>query len=268
MKIRIILLAVCCTLCILFYECSKEIPSGPGENVPPTVTAMNDTTVNLNDSFYVHAHAQDKENSEMLFIWRIDHLSVSDTTTDNILKVSFSDRGTFTALVKVIDEQGAESETDTVTVTVFGFNPEVTLTSNDFIYSVKDTAYFVMHASDSDGTITHYLYSINGVDFDTTLDSTFTIIWSVDSSGIKRILAKVIDDDNLISETSSLFITVNLNEPQIQAMDDTAVAVNDTITLHVSATDTNGTVINILWSFDGVTFDTTADSTSKKNMGN
>lgn len=264
MKKLTLLFSVCCTLCILFYTCSEKPPSGPDVNIPPTVTAMNDTTVNLNDSIYLHAQAYDEENSELLFIWLIDYLYVNDTTADSILKVSFPVRGQYTILVKVLDDKGAESETDTFNVTVFGFNPEVTITSNDSIFSVNDTAYFFMHASDSDGIITHYLYSSNDVDFDTTLDSTFKIICSIDNSGIKTISAKVIDDDNLISETSLISILVNLNAPVIQAMDDITVAVNDTITLHVSATDSNGTVINILWSFDGVNFDTTADSTYKK----
>ena len=264
MKKLTLLFTACCTLCILFYRCPVRPPYNPDENVPPTVTAMNDTTVNLNDSIYLHARAYDEENSELLFIWLIDYLYINDTTADSILKVSFPIRGQYTILVKVLDDKGAESEADTFQVTVFGFNPEVTLTSNNDIFSLNDTAYFVMHASDSDGIITQYLWSSNGVDFDTTLDSTFNIILTVDNSGIKTISAKVIDDDNLISETCSISILVNLNEPVITAMNDTTVAVNDTITLRVSAVDANGTVINILWSFDGVNFDTTADSTYKK----
>ena len=90
-------------------------------------------------------------------------------------------------------------------------------------------------------------------------------IWAIDDYGIKTISIKAIDNDGVASNTDSVIVTVLLFAPVVKAMDDTTIAVNDSITLHATATDSNGTVEKYLWAFieKETTSDTTTDSVYK-----
>ena len=85
---------------------------------PPSVTAMQDTTIAVYDSFYVHAAGSDSNGLVYYYVWAIEDTLYQDTVTSNTFKTAFSTAGVKQVKVKVIDDDGLVSPPDSVDITV------------------------------------------------------------------------------------------------------------------------------------------------------
>jgi hypothetical protein len=104
---------------IALLSCSNHDRSNPvdpqGTNWnPPTVSVMQDTSVAIKDSFYVHAQGSSKTKAISEYIWEIPEDStkrtfVRDTTTDNKIKIAFSSHGKYWVKVWAMDAAGVLS---------------------------------------------------------------------------------------------------------------------------------------------------------------
>jgi hypothetical protein len=225
----------------------------------PSVTAMNDTDVAINDSFSVHASGTDT-NGTVRYLWAMDGVNYKDTTDSAFIKTAFTSAGIKTVLVKVRDDDGIASVTDTVMVTVHLYRPSVTA-MNDTDVAVNDS--FSVHAAgtDTNGTV-RYLWAFDGVNYNDSTDSG-RIETAFTSAGIKTALVKVRNNGGIESAVDTVIVTVHLYRPVVAGMPDTNVALNDSFFIRAIGTDTNGTV-RYLWALDSGKFKNSTDSGSIK----
>jgi hypothetical protein len=247
---------------IVLIKCSPLSPIGPDGKIP-LISIMPDTSVSVNDSFFVYVNTNNPGSTEMRFVWNISALSIHDTLQDSILKISFTNTGKFNVIVTAINRKELASDPDTIRIEVYAKTPTIKFMPMDTVYSVNDTVVFAVSANDTDGLVSKYLWSINGIHFDTTETAQYKYAWNSDSFGDKTLYVKCIDDDGLFSKTITFNFQVVHGRPIVKVMQDTTVFVNDSVILHGSGIDSNGTIEKYLWSFDGHTFDTTTDSVLK-----
>jgi hypothetical protein len=226
---------------------------------PPTVTAMNDTTVNINDTLKITATATDNGTIKK-YVWAKDGKTYKDTTDSGSYKTAWSDSGRKVLRVIAIDNDGINSSPDSCVIKVTLDPPTVTA-MNDTSISINDSLKITATAMDN-GAIKKYLWSKDGKTYtDTTLTGSIKLVWS--DSGKKAIRVIAIDDDGILSSPDSCIVKVLLNPPTVTAMNDTTVNINDSLKITATAID-NGTIKKYVWAKDGKTYKDTTDSGSYK----
>ncbi len=231
-------------------------------SIPPRVIINSiEDIYSVNDTIVFIVSSSDSDGLVHQYLWSFDN-NVFDTTSDSSYsKVFASDStGTKTMYAKVIDDDGIESDVDSVVFEVASFIPTVSITGDASVFA-NDTLTLTAHAEDSDGTIQKYLWTNPDGDVDTLSDSIKQFVFSTDNVGNHMLFLRVLDDDGLLSKQVSFQISVKLRTPVLNNISYTSISVNDSITFCVSAADSNGKNIIYLWSLDGTTYDTTEDST-------
>jgi hypothetical protein len=231
---------------------------------PPCVSAMHDTSVALNDTFYIHAAGSDTNGTIRKYLWAFNGTNYKDSTDSGIVKTVFSAAGENTVLVKVRDDDGVYSGSgDTLVVTVHRYAPKV-LAMQDTNVAANDSFFIHATGSDTNGTITKYLWALDGTNYaDVTNSGTLKTAFT--SAGVKAVLVKAFDNDDIVSEnTDTVRITVHLYAPAVFAMQDTSVAVFDSFYVHAAGTDSFGTITKYFWAFDGYTYNDSADAGTVK----
>jgi hypothetical protein len=239
---------------------------------PPVVSIVHDTIVPINDPVVLHALAIDTNGFIARYIWAFDGVHFTDTTSaDSVVRVySKSDTGRrIVVLVKAVDDDTIASSPDSVRIVV-------RLKPSPFVAITKDTNVFINDTftiaakgteSGSHSPVMKYVWAVDKFQFD---DTTETGIFSLcfprlAAAGRHVVRVKSVDRDTMESLDDSLVVQVRLGTPVVTAMKDTAVFINDTAVVHVWGTDTNGSVIRYVWSFDGGPFtDTTMGGMFKK----
>ncbi|MBN1758192.1 MAG: metallophosphoesterase, partial [Chitinispirillaceae bacterium] len=84
---------------------------------PPTVTAMDDTSVTIEDEIAITATGED-DGQIVHYIWALDGKAYNDTTSDGRITYAWEKQGTKTVRVKVVDDDGVESVPDEAVITV------------------------------------------------------------------------------------------------------------------------------------------------------
>jgi len=107
---------------LLFFFCTHVERNNPFDAggvawKPPTVTAMDDTSVHSEDEITITATGED--NGRIVrYIWAQDGKTYDDTTSDGRITYTWEKQGTKTVRVKVVDDDGIESVPDEVVITV------------------------------------------------------------------------------------------------------------------------------------------------------
>lgn len=223
---------------------------------PPAVKAMKDTSILLRDTVKIYAFGSDSNGSIRKYYWAFDNAAFKDSTDSNFIHKSFKDTGIHGVKVKVYDDDGISSQTDSLKVTV-GYKKPVVIPMNDTSVAINDS--FTVHTSadDTDGTIEKYYWALDGVAFkDSTEIGQIKTIFK--TAGTKPIKIRVRDNDDFFSETGSFNVNVHLYPPSVIPMNDTTVKINASFYLHADGYDTNGAIIGYVWALDGRNFrDTT-----------
>jgi hypothetical protein len=219
---------------------------------PPTISAMADTTVAVKDSVRLHAKGVSSHDSLAGYVWRLGADTVlASADTIGLWVVPVRDSGRCTLTVVAVDSVGRQSLRDTVVIQVKTYRPVMAAMSDTSVW-ISDTVRLHAAASDSNGRIMRYFWARDGVHFaDTTADSVLTLRFA--SVGNWRVKVYAQDDDSLLSLVDSIGVRALSDTPTVVAMPDTGVSVFDTVTLRVSGTDPNGTVVMYLWSACGLT---------------
>ena len=203
-----------------------------GDNYfPPTVTAMADTTVFIKDPVNLHASCIDSNGYVKKILWAKDGKNFSDSTDSiNPFLVHFSTPGKDTILVRAIDNDGVKSkDTDTVIVTVRLGMPTISVTPNGAVVGIGDSVKLIASCFDTNGYIKAIYWAMDGTNYSAT-PGTDTVIAVYSSQGTKTILAKVMDDDSLVTfDTVRVF--VRDKAPLIFSPVPNAVLTNNIITL-------------------------------------
>lgn len=103
---------------LLVFSCTLFEKNNPVDaDKPPTVTAMDDTSVTSKDEIAIAATGED-DGQIVSYIWALDGKVYNDTTGDGRITYSWEEPGTKTVRVKVVDDDGLVSEPDEVVITV------------------------------------------------------------------------------------------------------------------------------------------------------
>jgi len=85
--------------------CINQNPSGPDDR-KPQILAMPDTSVSINDSFFVHVSLNTIGSTGVKFIWNLGAGGITDTVGENALKVAFKDTGKVAVIVSAVNRKG------------------------------------------------------------------------------------------------------------------------------------------------------------------
>jgi formylglycine-generating enzyme required for sulfatase activity len=252
---------ICWFLPLLFFCGTWERDNPVDENGinwnPPVVTAMKDTTVNINDSVTITV-ATTGNGTGLSYIWAKDGERYRDTSTTCSLKVAFATIGKNTVRICAINADSIVSAPDSCTVWVT-LDPPTVIAMQNTTTNTNDSLTITATGKDN-GIVTRYMWARNGVTFDdTTTTCSLRVAFTISSNSTwKFVIVKVIDDDGLISMPDSCAVWVTLDQPTVSAMRDTIVSIKDEIIITATAMD-NGKVKKYVWSRDdGIFF---SDST-------
>ncbi len=218
----------------------------------------------------------DGDTVEEFFFEYGDGSSSGWVTTPTVLH-SYSGAGTYTARLRVRDNQGLEStsaDTASVTVTSASTNREPTAVltvDNNAPDKGQEVNFDGTSSFDTDGVVSQYLFNF-GDGVNSGWVSTATVKHAYTKEGVYTATLKVRDDEGAESELDSVQISVvDTNEPPtatIVSIDPNPAYVGDDITFEGSGADTDGTIEGYSWEsdMDGV-LGTTATLTMKLQQG-
>jgi len=220
----------------------------------PLVQAPPDCSTPIRDSLAVLASGTDTNGTVVAYEWRIDTDSVIRATGGPVLTLWFDTNMTGVHCVRVValDDDGLRSAPDSMFIGVRLLAP-VVAAPGDTAVAINDSITFVAAAYDSNGLVAEWVWSIDGGRHRVISDSAgLRWSWPRTDTGSHLLVVTVIDTDGVVSRPDTCEVLVRLLPPTLTAMTDTAVCVCDTVWLHVSATDSNGTVRHYVWSYGAV----------------
>ncbi len=194
------LIAVMTMFC--FFTCTKHEQDNPfdskNDNNWPKVTAQADTSINIKDSIVLTAAATDN-GTIVSYFWSFDGINFTDTTVTGAIKTVFNTSGTDTVLVKVIDDDGVESQADEIIVTVTLDAPVVTAQADTVVSQAMNvTVNMIAVDVNSSGSIVKYLWDINADGWDDSTDIAQYTFGKAEGSGMD-VIWRTRDDDGVIS---------------------------------------------------------------------
>ncbi len=220
----------------------------------PIVEMMADTAVSILDTLILRAPAHDRNGSVSRWYWSLHGNGFTDSSLTDSLAFAWGrgDTGIHVVRVYAIDDDGIRSNTDSVVITVSTSAPTLVAPADTAIF-VNDTLKAQIAAADSNGTVRYLVWR---VDDDTASDtsrntSQLELCWHYPDTGRYTVRIVAVDDDTVASAPDSFAVTVLSGTPIVTFSDDSVSAViNDPITLHANAYDTNGGMPALLWAFD------------------
>jgi uncharacterized cupredoxin-like copper-binding protein len=236
MRMLLVLMLIVTVLSCSNPERTNPLDPGGDNWHPPTVVAMNDTSVAIDDSIYVHAVGTDTNGTIRKYLWALDGVAFKDSTDSGRIITVFVSAGVQTVLVNVLDDDGIVSATDTVHVTVHSYAPKVIVMADTSV-AINDSFYVHAVGTDTNGTIQKYLWALDGSAFKDSTDSG-RVKAAFITSGVKPVLVKVRDDDGIVSIADTVQVTVKV-APSITAQPQSqTVAPGQSVTFSVTATGT------------------------------
>lgn len=235
--------------------------NNPTEKSPQKIrlNVGNDTTIGPMDTLLLRV--EDPLQGRYRFFWEVDNQRLSVSGSDSILLFwPVSDSGKHTVVTGVLKQDHFIPETTSITVKIS--RPSVKIVAPEEV-TVNDTAVFYTNASDKDGRIVNYRWSVdkNGQFWHSTTADSFTIVWDNLAHGRHIVRAIVTDDDGLSSKADSVVVNVKVKKPSVTLhAQDTVLFANDTLELRALAKDSNGVVTGFIWNVDGVISHGASDS--------
>jgi len=220
----------------------------------PSQTIVNDTVV-------FHVQGTDKDGTVIQYLWSIDKKGdfwYTDKNDSFKIIWGITEPGPHVVRVKGIDDDLITSDPDSIVVNVISLCPTVSL-SNDTSVFCNDTLILVSNASDSNGKIIGYKWTVDGI-LNSSSTDTLLLSWKVKSAGKHIVTVVAVDDDTLESIPDTMIIDVKPGIPVKAPMKDSAIFINDTLKLKAVAYDSNGTIAGYIWTVDGKTLKNNSDS--------
>ncbi len=250
------------------WQCVTEdtpIPLPPdqcADNNAPTANAGDDQTVTVGSTVTLDgSSSNDSDNDQLTYSWEIPSLGLSfDSATAD---VTFTDSGTYEALLTVSD--GCASDTDSVTIIVKSGGSNPCANNNNPIASIdpvdpiiefgETVSLNASSSTDSDNDTLTYEWKVDG----TVVSSDEIFEFAPSESGTYEITLTVFDGCG--SDTITTTVTVNPrtnscqgNTPPIaEAGDNISIKQGEYITLDGSASsDADGDTLTYNWLIDDV----------------
>ena len=186
------------------------VTSSGGGNAPPTVSVSADaTSVSTNTTVTFTATATDADGTIASYAW--DFGDGSTTTGSATATHAYASAGTFTTTVTVTDDGGATATaTVSVSVTAGPAAPTVSVIASPATVLVGQTVTLTATASDSDGTISSYVWTLG--DGASTSGVSVTHIYTAVGTYLPQVT--VTDNDGL---TATAGTVVNVGDGSLPA---------------------------------------------------
>jgi hypothetical protein len=231
---------------------------------PPMLRMLTrDTTIFANDSLVIRAAASDKNGFIARYLWSIDSAGYTVATDSAWCTAGWGERGgRHVVRAAAMDDDSLMSTPESMLVTVRLTTPAV-LAMRDTAVAVNDTLGIFAERTDTFTTTARYVWAKNGRDFsDTTSAGSIPVVFGRLLAGKRQVLVKAVDSHRLESNIDTVRVTVHLYAPTVSIIHDTAVAINDTIVLHATASDTNGRIVSYVWALAGKAYPETTTTGS------
>ena len=229
----------------------------------PRLLITADTAVSVKDTLLLHARTWTEGAQAVTFKWRVDGRTVSpDSDSVCVLYFGIADTGRHSVTVTGYSDRGVSSDPETVHITVMLNPPTLRMLTRDTTIFANDSLVIRAAASDKNGFIARYLWSIDSAGYTVATDSSWCTAGWGGRGGSHVVRVRAMDDDSIMSPAESVLVTVRLTPPAIRAMHDTAVAVNDTLGILAERTDTFSTTVRYVWAKNGRDFSDTTNTGS------
>jgi hypothetical protein len=184
---------------------SRRIRVLPGA---PTIKAMNDTSIWINDSLIMRAFAADRNGTIKQYLWSFDNVHW-EKTVDPMRKAAWSVResGAKTLYVQAIDDDSLLSNIDSARITVRLGAPVISAMAETTV-TAGDTFLLHANASDSNGTIKKYFWTTDGKNYDSTSFGFCKAYIPISSFGQKSEWESALESQGIVPKNNSGFYNV------------------------------------------------------------
>ena len=201
----------------------------------------------------ITALAGDADGTVKKYFWSFDGNTFSDTTTEPLIRKSFTDTGTYRVIARCIDDSGETSGPDTITVSVINGEPPVVSMMDDLTVNINQSTVITATATDTVNEIERYYWAFDGIHYsDSTtagrIEKTFS------DSGWYVVRVYVRSDKGYNSLPDSVKIHVVINPPTVSVPDEVSVKINHAVTVNAVATDPDGSIARYYWAVDKKNF--------------
>lgn len=245
-----------CAVCLIavlvflvFFRCSNPVKEKPQK---PNVSLVADTTVSIRDTCFFSAHNQNSQAEAVSFSWLLDGVSLdSATAPDSVCVLVFgaADTGRHRLVVSGFGN-GLSSDPETSLITVLLNPPVITSLTHDTVLSANDSIVLRTAATDRNGFVKSFQWSIDSPGFTAITDSPWLDTGWGTAAGPHVVRVRAMDDDGVFSPAESMTVTVVVSPPRITLTSDTSVAINDSFVVRAIRTDTFTTTVLYMWTVD------------------
>ena len=243
-----------------FDNVSVTPVGGPPQNEPPTVviaTPVEGATFTAPASIGIQANAVDSDGT----IARADFyagstLLGSDTSAPFQWTWTGVAAGTYTLTVRATDNDGAETTSEPVVITVNAPAPNappsvgITAPASGATFTAPATIAIAANASDTDGTIARVDFYNGATLLGSDTSAPYQWSWTGVAAGTYSLTARAIDDDGAQTTSAAVSVTVNNstggNPPPSVSLTSPAAGstfpLSSKIAIAAVASDSNGTV--------------------------
>jgi lysophospholipase L1-like esterase len=229
----------------------------------PKLTIVSDTTVSVKDPVVLSVSTEVSSAAAVFYQWRIDNRAVlADSDGICILYFGIADTGAHTVIVAGTGKSGLVSDPETTFVSVLLNPPRLRMLTRDTVVFANESVFVRAMGTDTNGWIIRYLWSMDSAGYSRATDSAWCAAGWGAVAGTHRVRVRAMDDDSILSAPESVLVTVRLDIPELSAMADTGVAINDTLVLYAARIDTFAAAVRYAWAEKGgLFFDTTSVNT-------
>ena len=250
---------------------STDIMNVTVSNVPPTANA-GEESVALEDEVFTLSGANSTDTASdmnnLTYLWDLNESDGVNFTDHNgmIITCSFSDRGTYIATLRVIDDNGEYSDAN-VKIRIINVRPSAIMPYDNLSVSEDEIIYLngsLSTDSTSDMETLYYAWEVdNGIELDGVVTNiTFT------DPGIYNITLTVTDDDGDFDTTTVSFNVTNV-QPVARLADVGEVKEGEVVVFNASGShDTQSDMrrLRYLWDLDYDGRDFSEDITNNSYM--
>ncbi|MDB6039637.1 MAG: large protein [Verrucomicrobiales bacterium] len=230
------------------------------ENVGPSVaitSPANNTSVGQPVSLTITASATDPDDSiQSVSFFANDHLIGKSKASPYSVIWSNAAVGNYGLFARAEDAFGKSSVSSVVTVTVTNNAPVIRLTSPADGSVFSQPANITIAAETSGGTTTVKKVSFYEGDdlIGTVTNAPYSLVWSNAPRGHFTLFARETDNEGSVAYSQKVSITVSNAAPTVQITepaDNTIYASGDAITIKASASDSDGSIDNVMFFDNG-----------------
>jgi gliding motility-associated-like protein len=226
-------------------------------NVPPSISLTsptNNATFVAGNSISITADARDSDGTITSVEFYNGSVKLGEDPS-NPYSFTWTNvtAGKYVLTAKATDNKNAITTSQPINITVSNANMKptvaVTAPANNAVFSDGESVTIAVNATDSDGTISRVEFFSGSTKLGEDLSSPYNFVWNKIPTGSHSITAKATDNDNAISVSQPITISVKpVEPPTVSAGPDIALQLPDNSTfVSGNGTAADGSVISLTW---------------------